>query len=134
MREELRTKETVQDGIIDFKFGDDGGRGQSLVRYVEYEPGNGTKYRLLFTNISGVKLEEVKERRGVRSGWVVTNLSSMRSIIVTDTNEPLHFNYVTEQFKCGLADGICLAEIIGHCTQRSYYTSEEALHQLQMTG
>lgn len=123
---EVRTKKTVEEGIVNFGLGDR--QRESVIQYVEYEPGNGTRYRLLIANVNGTGMDEIDSSKG---GWVVTNLNSMRSMVVTDNAGLLHFNYVMEKLQCGIADGVCLAEIIGHCTNRPYVTSEEVLQQCE---
>ena len=49
----------------------------------------------------------------------------MNSMIVVDNKALLHFGYVQKKLGCGISDAVCLAEIIGHCTGRTFYTCEE---------
>jgi len=115
MNLDIRTKKTVEDGIVESM------SISTLVRYVSYSPGNGTRYRLLIANVKGTGMDEIDSSKG---GWVVTSLNSLKSMVVVDNGGLLHFNYVMEKLQCGIADAVCLAEIIGHCTNRPYVTSE----------
>ena len=112
----LRKNKTVKEGII--KTSNCECPNQFPVRYVEYCPGNGLKYRLLITNASGI--DEVGD-----SGWVVTNLNSMQSMAVTDNRGLLHYNYVSEKLKCEISDAVVLAELLGHWMNRKYISCEE---------
>lgn len=118
---DVRTNKTVEEGIVKFGLGER--QIESAIQYVEYEPGNGTRYRLLIVNLKGTGLDEGP----YRNGWIVTYLNSMRSMIVVDDRGLLHFKHVMEKLQCGIADAVCLAEIIGYCTDHLYMTSEEVL-------
>jgi hypothetical protein len=125
----IRTKKTIEDGIIGgivrLDTLDDSLPRRSLisasVRHVTYQPGNSTSYRLVFTNITGV--DDV----GELGGWLVTWINSMdlKAMIVTDTGGLLHWKDVMEKMRVDISDAVCLAEIIGHCTGRTYITCEE---------
>lgn len=116
---DIRTKRTVQESITRHI------ESSGTVHEVEYCPGNGTRYHLVFVTSSQlVKVIEgdcVSEFRG----WLVTLTNSMRSMFVQKTEQLLHFGYVEEKLGCGLADAVCLAEIIGHITGRPYVSCEE---------
>jgi hypothetical protein len=118
MKFDLRTKCSIEAGIVT-----DLPKGSVIgpVRFVDYQPGNGTRYNLVFTNINGT--DEV----GNNNGWLVTWLNShdLKAMVVTDSGQLLHFSYVMEKMRACASDAVCLAEIIGYCTGRSYITCEE---------
>jgi len=108
MNLDIRTKNTVTEGIVNHIQGNSG-----ITHEIRYYPGNGTCYNLVF-----VKFEHYSE-------WLVTHINTMRSMMVIKSNKLLHYNYVSEKLGCSTADGVCLAEIIGHVTERPYVTCEE---------
>ena len=121
MNLDIRTKKTVEDGIV-------GGIVRLIsapVRLVSYSPGNGTKYDLIFTNITGMACV------GDQGGWLVTWINSydLKAMVVTDHGGLLHWQYVMDKMRVSISDAVCLAEIIGHCTGRTYITCEEVDRQ-----
>lgn len=115
---DIRTKKTIEDGIL-------GGIVQlgsvEAVQHVTYQPGNGTSYRLIFCDITGV--DDV----GEQGGWLVTWINSrdMKAMVITNNESLLHWQYVMEKMRASISDAVCLAEIIGYCTNRKYITCEE---------
>jgi len=119
MNLDTRTKKTIEEGIDTYTIW----RGGQAI-YISYSPGNGTRYRLLFSKLDGLNLQEL-DTTAPQDGWLVTNLNSMNSMIVVDNKSMLYFEYVQKKLNCGIADAVCIAEIIGHCTGRTFYTCEE---------
>jgi hypothetical protein len=124
MNLDIRTKKTVAEGITHhIAHACHDGQPLATMHELEYCPGNGTRYHLAFATLEG-------EDCDCCSSWLVTNLNSLRSMLVQKNPEQLlHFNYVQEKLGCGLADAVCLAEIIGHITGRPYVSSEELERQ-----
>lgn len=118
MNLDTRTKKSVADSIVS-----DLPRGSCNVpvRYVIAEPGNGTRYSLVFTDLKG------SDEVGEQGGWLVTWINSLdlKAMVVTDNGGFLDWRYVMKKMRASIADAVCLAEIIGHCTGREYETCEE---------
>ena len=125
MNLDLRTKKTVKESIVSDEYYNSQfpQMADTSVRYVRYEPGNGTCYRLMFVKISSSNLAEI----GPSGGWLVTYLNSMKSMIVTNCKAMLHYSYVQEKLDVGISDAVCLAEIIAHFTGRTCVSCEEML-------
>ena len=123
MNLDTRTKKTVEAGIIREIW--PGSLTRNPVHCLSYEPGNGTLYCLIFTNITGV--DDV----GDQGGWLVTWINShyLKAMVVTDNKGLLHWRYVMEKMRASISDAVCLAEIIGHCTGRTYITCEEVAQE-----
>lgn len=116
MRYDLRTKPSVPDGIT---------FDQSVenVRLVEYQPGNGTRYQLAFTQLSA--LSGAPNLLGCQEAcWVVSYLNQERCAILAPAGF-LHFTYVAQKFGCGASDAIVLAELIGFILGRAAVPCEE---------
>ena len=123
---DVRTKATVEEGIVTRE----GLEGRLVVSYT---PGNGTKYDLMFTELSGFS-ELTKDLMGVpEKCWLVTvlNHDPRPSIILSDSGQFLHWTYVQEKLGLREPDAVVVTELIGHITGRPYATSEEVLHALK---
>jgi hypothetical protein len=103
-----RTK-TIEDGIV--KREDSPGQV-----YIDYQPGNGTRYPLLFVRIEPGHAGQVIGF-GSDGGWMITWIGSARSksMFISDCTF-VHVNYIREKLALNDSDGdaICIAEIIGH--------------------
>jgi hypothetical protein len=86
------------------------------VRVVDYQPGNGTAYHLVFTPIP---ITDASERIGVGQSHLVTLVNYGRSMVVADTGGYLSPSYVALKLKVGAGDAVVLAEIIAHFTGRT---------------
>lgn len=76
-------------------------------KFVDWQPGNGTRYALLFVQIDPqVKSDEAND-------WQITWLTKRRTMFISDQSH-VHFTYVAEKMGANTADAICLAEAIGH--------------------
>jgi len=106
----IRTRDT-RDCIKALKdFGDQ--------KFVDWQPGNGTRYALLFVRLDPqVQIEESGD-------WQVTWLTKLRTMFIGQ-NSFVHYNYVKEKMHCGSADAICIAEAIGHVLGFNSTTSEQ---------
>ena len=117
---DLRTK-SIEDSI---KYED----MSSTVSYYDYQPGNGTRYRLLFTFLDKCT-EKTKDHLGSHSKdtCVVTNFRSRdsRSMVIPGRDFYLHHSFVQEKLDCCIPDSIVLAEFIGWVVRCGYTPQEE---------
>lgn len=109
----LREVPTVDDGITERSVSPDGS-----VIVVVYQPGNGTRYTVVFTDLRNLSNPFL----GVGQ-WLVNVLGvgAMQSY----SNGYLAYDYVQEKLRCGVADAVVLAELIGRELGRKYVTCEE---------
>lgn len=118
----VRTKKTVKEGIrVQEEF-----EGRL---FVSYEPGNGTRYILLFTKLDGFS-EGVGDLIGVGPKcWVVTylNRDPRPSALISDNGQLLHWSYVGKKLQLRTPDAVVVAELIGHITGRPYITGDEVM-------
>jgi hypothetical protein len=123
MNLDIRTKKTVEESIqsVECYNKDFPQMIDTTIRYVCYAPGNGTQYRLVFTDISSLHLDEMN----LSGGWLVTCLNSMKSMMVANSKSMLHYSYAQEKLGVGISDAVCLAEIIAHFTGRTAVSCEE---------
>lgn len=126
MPESFRTKATVEEGIV---LQD----GHANVVIMDYQPGNGTRYELIFTRIPYTPnrayiLGEWATRGAV---WMVylKNIQTKRNPIFVETgNHPLDWRDVwssMDGFGISQNDAVCLAEVIAHVTGRPCKSAEE---------
>lgn len=120
---DIRTEKTVEAGIVR-----DTATGNG-VQLVEYIPGNGTRYVILITPLSGFN-EEEKGVLGVGTQtasylitWVNRDCRSMK--IGGLPNRFLFHGYVSEKLTTSIADGVVLAELLGHLLGIKHQTCEE---------
>jgi len=108
---EYRTKSTIEESITrDHRLADG-------ARLVEYQPGNGTRYILLVNRVEGPSgARELLSLPDV-GGWIISRLiGHQTSVLVHSAGGTMHWSYVMEKFRCGRADAVVLAELIGHLT------------------
>lgn len=108
---EYRTKSTVEESILkDIRIGD-------TSRLVEYQPGNGTRYLMMVTDLRGSL--PARQWLGLgsetSSGWVITRLDSPASMVISGQMF-LHWSYVADKLRVNKADAVVLAELIGYLT------------------
>ena len=109
MNLDIRTLPTIESGITSLI------KKDSDVIFCSYSPQNGTRYDLIFTNITGVSKHVHVDDQG---GWLVTWINSydLKAMVVTNNGGLLHWQYVMDKMRASISDAVCLAEIIGHCT------------------
>ncbi len=76
-------------------------------KYVDWQPGNGTRYALLFTRINARVMMDAS------NDWQITWLSKRKTMFISD-NSFVYHGYVAEKMGVCEADAICIAEAIGH--------------------
>jgi len=86
--------------------------GNDERKVVDWQPGNGTRYALLFVRLH--ELAGVDEC----SDWQVTWITRRRTMFVSDSSY-VSYSYVQEKMSwvkdiIGISDAICIAEAIGH--------------------
>ena len=85
----------------------------STMIFVEYQPGNGTRYPVLFTYLG--TLEKLSQDRiGCQpESWLVTMLTcSPYNSLMCSTNDHVHWSYVMEKLQLNQTDALCVAELI----------------------
>jgi len=100
--------------------------------FVSYCPGNGTKYDLMFTELTSFS-DGAKDLMGVSEKcWLVTSLNQepRPSALITNNGQLLHWAYVGEKLGLRTPDAVVVAELIGHITGRPYITGEEVMSDL----
>ncbi len=118
----LRRK-PIHDGIVGLA------AGQGDLRFVEYQPGNGTRYCLAFLDVTSLPEDArraIAEWSGLgRAGGVlVTDLLGGRHLGV-EKGCFLHWSFVGERLGCSTADAVVLAELIAHVVGAEAVSSEE---------
>lgn len=109
---ELRTKATVQEGIVV-----QSGTPADFSCLVEYQPGNGTRYVLVLTRVDvlGRKaLECLGIGSTVEPRWLVSlPINRTKGSIVIGAGDLLHYSYIQEKMLPGIVDAAVIAELIG---------------------
>lgn len=106
----MRTKPDVASGVRS-------DTGPGTVRSVAYEPGNGTRY--------AVVLSEVPPAHGVRAGTLVWVRNYGRGFQLEDG--PVDYLSVMRELRCSVFDAVVLAELIGWAMSRPATSVEEFL-------
>lgn len=111
---DLRTKPTVVSGIA-FDY------DTPEVRFIDYQPGNGTRYWLSIVNTIDFS-NEVNMKLGFGDdghGYIVTDLNSSRSIVLNSTGF-LYAGWLQSKLDCTISDAYVLAELLGELLDRDY--------------
>jgi hypothetical protein len=110
---DLRTKPTVQAGIV-FDY------DTPEVRFVDYQPGNGTRYWLCIVHTKDYS-EDVNKKLGFGAGdgHLVIDLNSNRVMLVAEYGF-LAASFVQSKLDCGISDAYVLAELLGYLLDRKY--------------
>jgi len=92
-------------------------------KYVDWQPGNGTRYALLFVRI------DPQVKKDESGDWQITWLTKRRTMFVS-TSSCVMYTYVKEkmsgiQDSIGTSDAICIAEAIGYILGLQSTTCEE---------
>lgn len=103
---EIRTRPTVAEGIV----------SRSAVgrqQLVEYQPGNGTRYVLLFTPLDEFANAERATGHHYDS-WVVTDLSTGYRALILDEHSYLDPWTLAEKLDSSLPDAVAIGELCAH--------------------
>lgn len=118
---ELRTKPTVQDGIVL--------REKNGSQLVIYEPGNGTRYTMLITQITPFGFtDKARDALGLgkRSiGYVVAWPHLRYQSLTYTAGSYLAPIWLCEKTGCTLADAVVLCELLAYLTDCTAQTCEE---------
>lgn len=113
-----RTKSSVAEGIAWSSTS-----GQTV--FVEYQPGNGTRYPLLVTSYPtgfgdglGAKSLKLMGFGPADSVFSVLNTANGRGWVFRDDPSLLAPSYVAEKLRCSMDDAYVIAELLGHLTER----------------
>lgn len=122
---ELRTKPTVEVGITYLEKIE-----ETRTTVVEYQPGDGSSYRLIFSALTGLSLESLK-CLGLEN-WpnivvtLVNNLEIPDGSMITRWGAYIDHVRVGACFGTGLPSSITLAELIAHLIDGTAMSCEEA--------
>lgn len=95
-------------------------RMEAGAHYVDYQPGNGTRYCLLIVHSTAPLTPTIDP-----GGYLVTDLNSGRSMLLQPGGF-LHFRYVKEKLNLrSEADAVVVAELLGHLTGRPCVSCED---------
>lgn len=97
------------------------------VHYVVYEPGNCTRYEVIFTDLCGAFRERTVSVMGVPKRSVLVTLmwnSNRRSMLVNLDNF-LFWESVKQDLDVSVHDAVVLAEMIGHVAGCKATTCDE---------
>lgn len=99
----VRTKPTVKAGISKDS------RWTGGARFIQYEPGNGTRYDVLFTKMPG-------SRKHLYRDFIVASFLNHRkpSFLLPPWEGVLHWRYFSEKTGFGEADAKALTELVAH--------------------
>jgi hypothetical protein len=107
-------------------------------RIVTYEPGNGTRYTVVFTRVRTTAEERFDLHFSLPDAFVVVSwLVEGKSMILVDGpfENDLHWSYVQEKLRCTAPTAVVLAELFAHVLPgRKAVTSEEWLEQMENRG
>lgn len=104
---ELRTRPTVHEAVTRTEYGP---YDAMAPRVVEYQPGNGTRYVMVLTD-----LPEGSERiTGHPSGTVLVHVQNYGRCVTVEPGVELDPGKVRRSLDCSAADAMVLAEAIGH--------------------
>jgi hypothetical protein len=118
---DVRTKKTVQEGIV-YESGcgthDYISAAYPLLRLVDYQPGNGTRYWLSIIDTQHCT-DEANKRLGFgdKTGYIITDLNRGRSMFLSDVGF-IAAGYVQDKLECGISDAYVLAELLGYLLKR----------------
>lgn len=124
---DIRTKATVREGIVlDESVGE-----PHDTRIVEYQPGNGTRYVLVITELAGPYTDErVRYALGTgneRATHLVAKLNAGAgtAMLVGGVDHFLHYTSVMEKLGVGISDAVVLAELLGELLNLRHMTCAE---------
>ncbi len=117
LRDELRTKGSVSDGI-------QGMSNQGRVTVLEYQPGNGKKYVVVLTEITP---QDSKLISGSDRGAFIAYVHGFGRSIYLPQGQPVLYDDVRIGLGCNIMDAVVIAELLGHLTSKQYVSTEEFL-------
>jgi hypothetical protein len=121
MKYDLRTTPTVHDGIKLCE-------RDSSACMVVYEPGNGTRYRLVMTRVGSFAFSNrARDVLGLGKGMghVVAFPDSHYRTLTYSDGSYLAPHWLCERVGCTMADAVVLAELLAYLTDCQAQTCEE---------
>jgi len=122
MRQEMRTKPSVEAGI---KSDSTDGRA----RVVDYQPGNGTRYVLVLTSLSGHPSQEKVLTREDQCALVWVQNFKRGWIAGFGGTNLVHYSDIQKHLGCSIMDAVSLAEIIGFLLNRPCVSVDDFLRE-----
>lgn len=93
-------------------------RGSGTIEVIDYQPGDGTRYELVFADIDVVDAKTVISTRAPAVLVALVNFPGSPSMLLTRGGGFLATGYVQEKMKVTRATAEALVEIIAHVAQR----------------
>lgn len=120
----LRKRSSVEKGMVVY---DEFPSPTSVIKFVEYQPGNGTRYVLVITDLSCLTVDALKSigTRTDRSTYLVTKVEGNPGVMTVGGSDFLHYSYVADKFKCSISDAVVLAELLGYLLNLKHVSCEE---------
>jgi hypothetical protein len=134
MRQELRVKPSVESGLVCDEL-------EENVRVVSYEPGNGTRYVLVISQMGStstwasgtaphISPKALTNALGVPAGsWLVWCNNYNRALALAADSDVVHYSYVREKLGCCIIDAVVLGELIGHLLGIRHVTVDEYVQE-----
>lgn len=119
MELDLRTKASVDAGVTSTD------ANETYTRAYEYQPGNGTRYVLVVTDLGRLHSftrDQYGEGEVFLVSWV--NESGGKSMVF-HKNTLLYPTYVMEKLQCGISDAAVIAELLGQKLGVAHLSCEE---------
>jgi hypothetical protein len=114
---EIRTR-TLEEGIRNRM-------STQEVDYLDYQPGNGTRYPMVITAINDLMAEKLDMGS---PGHMVTLVNSLKSVFLAE-GVFLHWSYLADKLDLHTPDAVAVAEILGHLLGRPYVSAEDFVRQ-----
>lgn len=89
---------------------------QGKVTLLTHEPGNATRYELLFVELPkdlNEQLNFAESSTALQVSWINQQGNAGSSMLISN-DQFLHFSYVMEKMKCGPADANVIADMCMH--------------------
>jgi len=117
----LRQKPSVEAGIV--------AKETTMGRtYVDYQPGNGTRFSYLFVEIVGMPKLTANAGANPHS-WLIMDTNNRRAHLFGAVGF-LAPRYVAEKLALSESSSVVIAELISYVTGRTAYTCEEYLREV----
>lgn len=122
LKKELRTISSVQDGIVSDE-------ASGRVRLVEYKPGNGRRYVVTVSDMSGLPNADVLEHAAKRISLVWCQNYRRGWLASQKPSDGVHYSYVQTQLNCSIFDAVVIAELVGYLLGRPVISVEEFIRE-----
>jgi len=101
------------------------------VRFVEFCPGNGTRYQLVIVPLTSKAMAGAIGASTERCTYLVSKVNGKTAVMTVGGSDFIHYNYVMEKLGCGLPDAVVIAELLGYLLGIRHVSCEEFLDDTQ---